>query len=158
MADSRRIVSERRTYLRSLKTAYSMTNGGHWKSAGEWNRVEAPVLGLDNALSEFAKQYGLEVTKNHKGWPERSIEWGEGIRRLIQVFLADEDRLTFNVWICASQDRDGGRYWKQEMLVKAQPIAAFRDAFPELLRQGRQMLESWQDKHLALAARLDMTS
>jgi hypothetical protein len=65
-----------------------MANGSYWHTEAEWQRVEGPLLQLDPTLSEFAESFGLQVTKNHKDWPERSIVWGESIRLHIQVYLA----------------------------------------------------------------------
>lgn len=131
-----------------------MANGGYWESDHEWRRVEAPLLEVDSTLSEFATEFGLEMTKNHKDWPERSFVWGSSVRRLIQLYLADEKLLTFNLWLCASQDRGGKRYWKQETPIKGQPIAAFQDSLPILLRECRMALESWTESDLEFATRL----
>ena len=131
-----------------------MANGGYWASKDEWQRVEAPLLEVDSILNEFASEFGHRVTKNHKDWPERSIEWGVNIRRLVQLYLADEKDLTFNLWLCASQDRDGKRYWKQENLVKGCPIAEFQHHLPSLLREGRAKLEGWNESDLEFATNL----
>jgi len=61
----------------------------------------------------------LPLSRNGRGgheWPERSIRWGSRPSRLIQLYLKDSSTLTHNLWICASEDRDGTRYWKKAML------------------------------------------
>jgi len=131
-----------------------MANGGYWESAVDWKRVEAPLLEIDSFFSDFAKEFGLEITKNHKDWPERSVVWGNNIRCLIQLFLADEKLLTFNLWLCASQDRFGKRYWKQMSPIKGRPIAEFKDSLPTLLREGRAALDSWVENDLEFATKL----
>lgn len=125
-----------------------MANGGYWRTKAEWQRVEEPLLQLDPSLCEFATQFGLQVTKNHKDWPERSIEWGTRIRLLIQVYLADPENLTFNLWLCASQDRSGKRFWKQETPIQSKPVADFQSTFASLLREGKAKLEGWSEADL----------
>jgi len=131
-----------------------MANGGIWATDAEWRRVEAPLREVDAAIGDFAAEFGLRVTKNQKDWPERSIAWGDAIRRLIHLYLADEKALTFNLWLCAYQDRDGSRYWKREHLINAQPVHEFKDSLAQLLREGREKLEGWSEQDLELGANL----
>jgi len=128
-----------------------MANGGYWHSHDDWRRVEEPLTTLDRGLLAFSEANGLVLTKNHKDWPERSLTWGADVRYLIQVYLADEKTLTFNFWLCASQDRAAGRYWKSEFLVESRPVAEFRESFPSLLRDAKVKLESWSAAQLELA-------
>ena len=74
-----------------------MGNGNYWLTEAEWQRIEEPLLQLDPAFEEFAKQFDLQIKKNHKGDPNRSVEWGKKIRLLIQVYLENPDNLTFNL-------------------------------------------------------------
>jgi hypothetical protein len=131
-----------------------MANGSYWKSAREWQRMEAPLVEVGFILSDFANEFGLKMTKNYKDWPERSFVWDNNIRRLIQLYLVDEKLLTFNLWLCASQDRGDIRYWKQETPIRGQPIADFKDALAVLLRKGRITLESWSEADLEFATNL----
>ena len=125
-----------------------MANGSYWQTKAEWQRVEEPLLRLDSALSEFAAQFGLQLTKNHKDWPERSIEWGTRVRLLIQVYLADAESLTFNLWLCASQDRGGKRFWRQETPIQSKPVSDFQSSFASLLLEGKAKLEGWSEADL----------
>jgi hypothetical protein len=120
-----------------------MANGGWYGTAEEWARIEAPLLAADPVIGRFAAEFGLPVGKNHKDWPDRSIAWGDKVRCLIQLYLADMEALTFNLWLCASEDRGDKRYWKREMPVLKQPLPEFIDALPTLLRSGRSKLELW---------------
>lgn len=120
-----------------------MANGGWYGTPGEWRRLEQPLLDIDPVLEAFAREHCLAVTRNHKNHPERSIHWDNGIRCLMQLYLADEASLTFNFWLCASQDRGGERYWRQTTPRKGKRIEEFRDALPSLLRQGRTTLLQW---------------
>jgi len=120
-----------------------MANGGWYGTKEEWERIERPLLEVDSIINNFAREAGLAVTRNYKGWPERSIVWGEDIRCLIQLYLADEKSLTFNLWLCASQDRGRTRYWKQETTVKAKKVSEFKEDLAALLREGREKLVNW---------------
>lgn len=131
-----------------------MANGGWHGSKEEWARLESPLIEVDPILSGFAQEFRLEMRKNFKDWPERSFEWGGSTRRLIQLYLADEKLLTFNLWLCASQDRGGRRYWKQEFPIKGQPICEFKDSLATLLREGRKALEAWSEADLEFATDL----
>jgi hypothetical protein len=122
-----------------------MANGGWYGTKEEWERIESPLLEIDSIIDDFANELGLSIGKNHKDWPERSIEWGTDVRCLIQLYLADEKSLTFNLWLCASQDRGKERYWKQETPVKGKLVSDFRADLASLLREGRKKLVSWSE-------------
>ena len=131
-----------------------MANGGWYGTKDEWARLESPLIEVDPILSAFAKEFRLEIGKNFKDWPERSLEWGGSTRRLIQLYLADEKLLTFHLWLCASQDRGGKRYWKQESPVKGLPVSEFKDSLATLLREGKKTLDSWGEADLEFATNL----
>ncbi len=120
-----------------------MANGGWYGTDEEWNRIEAPLKFLDPMLGSFADKNGLSLTKNFKDWPERSLVWGTDVRCLIQVFLVDQSKLTLNLWICASQDRSGNRYWKNETPLKEVQALEMGKALAELLEIGKQKLDHW---------------
>jgi len=120
-----------------------MANGGWYGTKEEWERIESPLLEVDSIINDFAKELGLTVTNNYKDWPERSIVWGKDVRCLIQLYLADEKSLTFNLWLCASQVRGTKRYWKQETPVKEKKVSEFKNDLAVLLKEGREMLISW---------------
>src|ERR1700722_9853481 len=102
-----------------------MANGGWYGTKEEWNRIEAPLLEIDPIVSDFAEKFGLTVRKNNKDWPERSLVWGDGVHCLIQIYLVDQKLLTFNLWLCVSQDRENKRYWKQEFSIKEKTMNDF---------------------------------
>lgn len=122
-----------------------MANGGWYGTQEEWERIESPLLEIDPIIDDFANEIGLCISKNHKDWPERSIEWGKEVRCLIQLYLADEKSLTFNLWLCASQDRGDKRYWKQETPVKEKQVSDFEGNLASLLREGREKLLNWSE-------------
>jgi hypothetical protein len=120
-----------------------MANGGWYGTAEEWSRIEAPLKALDPDLDRFASKYGLNVIKNHKHWPERSLVWEDDVRCLMQIYLVDQSLLTLNLWICAFQDRNGNRYWKNEMLRQEVQLPTMaRDLVPAL-ETGKRKLGLW---------------
>jgi hypothetical protein len=123
---------------------------GFQGSAKEWERLEAPLRSLDDALTDYAKLHGLALSRNYHNWPERSLRWGTAIKRLIQIFLADEKRLTFNLWLCASEDRGSERYWKQRLLREAVPIEEIDGDLNLLLDSGRIEVDGWSSNELQL--------
>ncbi len=120
-----------------------MGNGGWYGTDEEWRRIEAPLKLLDPELDRFARKHGLTVTKNLKDWPERSLVWGIDVRCWIQVFLVDQSALTLNLWICASQDRDGSRFWKNETPRQEEQASEIAADLFDLLEAGKQKLDHW---------------
>jgi hypothetical protein len=120
-----------------------MANGGWYGGDREWDLIEAPLKLLDGELNRFAEKYGLTVTKNAKNRPERSLTWGKGIQKLIQVFLSDDASLELKVWICAWQDRDGKRFWKNKTLRDGVQVPELRRDVFELLEDGKSRLDEW---------------
>ena len=59
--------------------------------------------------------------------------------------MVDEKSLTFNLWLCASQDRGSRRFWKKETPVREQQIAEFKDHLESLLKEGREKLVQWSN-------------
>ncbi len=120
-----------------------MANGGWYGTQEEWDRLEKPLLALDPIIEKFATTKNHTVTKNLRDWPERSITWGDDVRCLVQLNLADEKAITFNLWLCASQDRGPRRYWKREMPIKEKQIEVFAHSLHEHLSEGYQKLLEW---------------
>ena len=118
-----------------------MANGGWYGTKEEWDRLEAPLLVLDDTLREFAVTNDCDFSKNHKSHPERSLSWGRSTRCLIQIFLVEEANLAFNFWICASEDRALKRFWKQELLKEKVPISEINRNLPALLQTAKQKLD-----------------
>lgn len=127
-----------------------MTEGAGFISRVAWQRLEAPLLAVDPVFERFAAEHGLHVRRNHKDWPERSLLWGDEVRCLIQLYLASVDALTFNLWLCAAQDRHGKRYWKQETPVEARPMTEIRGRLPALLEEGWKRLILWSENPVLL--------
>ena len=120
-----------------------MANGGWYGSQDEWQRIERPLCEVDPILEKFSIETGIALTKNHKDWAERSLTWGDGVRCLIQLYLVDEKDLKFNLWICASQDREGNRYWMHDTLIKDKPVEEFENNLSDELKAGHLQLMKW---------------
>jgi hypothetical protein len=125
-----------------------MPNGFHGPK-NEWERMEAPLLRIDHSLQDFANSYGLRLSRNYHNWPERSLKWSTSrINKLIQIFLCDESKLTFTVWICASEDRGTSRFWKQQKLRDAVEIPEISAELGNLLGEGKAILDRWNETDL----------
>lgn len=120
-------------------------------STEEWERMEAPLRAVDDVLAAFAERYGATLTRNHHSWPERSLRWGAGIERLIQIYLADERQLSFHIWLCASEDRPQGRFWKQRFLARNRSIEEIRSNLRRWLEEGRREVDGWSSQDLVSA-------
>jgi hypothetical protein len=120
-----------------------MGNGGWYGTDEEWRRIEAPLKLLDPELDRFGRKHGLAITKNLKDWPERSIVWGMDVRCLMQMVLVDQSALTLNLWICASQDRDGSRYWRNETPRKEEQASEMAADLFDLLEAAKRKLDHW---------------
>jgi hypothetical protein len=124
-----------------------MPNGFHGKRS-EWKRVTKPLKGIDDALKLFASKQGLELLRDTRNWPERSFRWGSPVECLIQIYLEDESQLTWTLWVCATEDRADGRYWKRKFLKKEVSIQEISDHLPELLREAYSEVTSWDSRDL----------
>ena len=123
-----------------------MPNGGWNGTKEQWERIEAPIKRLDAGLARFAKKHGLQITYNLKDWPGRSMEWGDSTRCLIQFYLDDADTLGINLWICASQDRSNGRYWKERFLLEGAAADAIAPKLSSLLNDAKRKLNEWSSQ------------
>jgi hypothetical protein len=130
-----------------------MPNGFHGTKA-RWETLEMPLRALDGELRAFSERHGIALTSNSRNWPDRSMVWGNSIQRLIQIYLADEGRVTYSFWLCASEDRGSKRYWRREFLREAVPIGEIAGDLPELLERGRSLLEGWTSETLEFATAL----
>jgi len=125
-----------------------MPNGFHG-SKNEWERMEAPLLRIDHVLESFASSHELQLRRNYHNWPERSLMWNSsGVKKLIQIFLHDEQKLTFTVWICASEDRGAGRFWKQTKLRDAIALEEISAELGGLLCECKAILDGWKEADL----------
>ena len=131
-----------------------MGNGGFYGSKAEWERIESPLRAFDSELDIFSKRFSIPVSRNGRDWPDRSLIWGEPVSRLIQIYLADEKRLVYNFWLCASEDRGNKRYWKRQFLKEKVPASEILAELSELLVRGRTLLESWDGDALEFATTL----
>ena len=127
---------------------------GFQGSKAQWETLEMPLRTLDGELRAFAERYRLALSSNSRAWPDRSIVWGGSIRRLIQIYVADDERVTYSLWLCASEDRGDKRFWRRAFLKQAVPIGEIAGDLPALLEQGREVLESWTSETLEFGTML----
>jgi hypothetical protein len=57
--------------------------------------------------------------------------------------LVDQSALTLNLWICASQDRDGSRYWRNETPRKEEQASEMAADLFDLLEAAKRKLDHW---------------
>ena len=119
-----------------------------------WERIEAPLVELDEAFAAFASRHGMSLRRNYHDWPERSVIQEGEVTRLIQVYLDDEARLTFSVWLCASQDRGDERFWKSDYLARGVSAGVLAANLHIWLEQGWARLQGWNANDLVFATRL----
>ena len=131
-----------------------MPNGFHGTDQ-EWERIEAPLRPLDPTLDGFARRHGMRISRSERNWPSRSLHWGAKLERLVQIYLEDPARLTWNVWVCVSEDRRRKRYWKNAFLRRAVPISEIASDLEGLLEQGRRDADSWGSRDLLFATNLE---
>jgi hypothetical protein len=118
-------------------------------SPEEFAKLEEPLRRFDARLAKYASQHEMQLSKNYHNIPERSLEWAEDEnRKLIQIYLEDSARQTYNIWICASKDINGERYWKNEYLVKDKSLETIESDLLSLLRSATETLRSWKDDDL----------
>lgn len=127
---------------------------GFYGSRAQWDALEKPLQSLDVELRAFSDRYGASLSSNGRNWPDRAIVWGSSVRRLIQIYLANEEGATYSLWLCASEDRGSERYLRRQFLKEAVPIAEIAAELPELLERGRSLLESWTSETLEFATAL----
>jgi hypothetical protein len=120
----------------------------------EWNRLEAPLRDIDPPIEAFAKRHNMALTRNYHSWPERSLRWGGDPERVIQVYLDDADRLTWSLWLCASQDRGHQRFWKKQFLRRNVQMTEIRPVIVELIEEALRIVNSWRVEDLEFATTL----
>lgn len=110
--------------------------------------MELPLIQLDPLLQKFADSSALSLSRNYHNWPERSLTWGSPVTRLIQLYVHDENVPTFNLWLCASLDRRGRRFWKRAFLFENQRLDEFRNDLVSLLGKSKEILDTWGEENL----------
>lgn len=122
---------------------------GFYGSREEWERMEAPLLEIDEPLAQFAAGRSMEVVKNYHNWPQRQIDWtSNGIYRSLCILVANESKMTFHVAVAASKDQNSERYLKDHWLKKEASWDEVRDNLRQLLEEGVTLLESWSENDL----------
>lgn len=131
-----------------------MANGFHG-SMEAWELQEAPLRKIDSVLEAFASEHGFVLTRNHHGNPERSLTMAGSISRLIQIFVADEKKPTYKVWLCVSEDRELKRYWKRRFITESATPDELRKCLGDWLRQGHAEIAEWKSQDLSLGGPIE---
>ena len=105
---------------------------------------------MDPGLKDFALRHGLPLEEDGR-WPQRSFRWGAPLSRLIQIYVDEEKTPTYKVWICASEDRNGSRYWKQETLRSGIATTDLERELAEILELAFVRVSSWTAADLDFA-------
>jgi hypothetical protein len=121
---------------------------GFYGSKSEWERITVPLERLDPELERFARDKGLTLGRNTKNWPDREFRWEDSLRRFIQIYLADQEQLTWTVWICAYEDRASQRFLKKQTQLEAVPIEDLESQLSDLLESAWTTVTSWSASDL----------
>jgi hypothetical protein len=127
---------------------------GYHGTKEEWRVIEAPLREIDPLLDAFASASGYVLTKNYRGDPERSLVRDAGIRRLIQVFVAETTGPHFKVWLCASEDRQLKRYWQRRFITESATPSELSASITQWLAEGKTYLESLTSSNLEFATNI----
>ena len=128
---------------------------GFYGGQDDWDALEAPLLRIDPLLVSFSAERHMKLSRNYHNWPERSLEWHQGpVRKLIQIFLESENYRTYTLWVSASEDRGGKRYWKHNSLKKAVEFKEIEADLGHLLNEARSQLNGWSSDELGFATTL----
>lgn len=124
-----------------------MPNGLHG-SREAWKRATMPLEAVDRQLERFAEAHQMMVSGAERPFPTRSLTWGRPLRRKLEIVLADEGRLTYDVRGYAFVDRSGRRLWKQMLLASEVSAANLSTVLETVLTEGRLRVESWTEADL----------
>lgn len=118
-------------------------------SAEDWEKLEAPLLEIDELLSQFANERNMRIVKNYHNWPQRQMNWSrDGISRSLWILLANEENMTFHVAAVATLDIGGQRFLKDRWLRKDAEWCAVKEQLPEILEEGVYLLNTWTTEDL----------
>jgi hypothetical protein len=118
-------------------------------SKRKWEQLEAPLLDIDDILISFSQEKNLLFEQNHNNWPGRLLQWEKGgIKRQIQIYLENKSDEIYNFWLCAYQDKENYRFWKNQYLKSVVPFQEISDNLTELLEKGYSIVDSWTEKDL----------
>lgn len=125
-----------------------MANGFHG-TRDEWSAMEAPIKRLDERIAAFASKNRMNVSNDTRNAPGRSIEWREGgIDRLIQIYFDRESQAGLSLWVAATMDVKGKRYWKNIFLKRGADPLEYESDLEKYLEEGKRLVGSWDEKDL----------
>ena len=114
---------------------------GFYGTKEEWERLVAPLRELDAGLSSFAAAHDLKVVDNYHNMANRMVRWSrDGIERVIQISLYDNDKLLFG--LSAYKDEGGRRFGKRWPATMDIPLQEFKTNLGPLLTDAYERLEA----------------
>ncbi len=134
-----------------------MPNGHHGPKE-EWDRLEAPLVELDPVIRAFAENHKMKFSSNDHAWPERSLTIVDELHRKIQIYLKNEEPLTFIVGAYAWRDSESDRCLKMEFVTEPVSPPALRINLLSWLEQSYKTVMAWKTEDLEFATKLQKLS
>ena len=100
----------------------------------EWRALESAFLDLDPKLNVYCLANGLDLLKNHSGFPDRTLEWySDGMERRASVVAEPGSPARFTLWADASRKQDGTPLAVRLPVGEPIDLDQLRDGLIELL-------------------------
>jgi len=91
-----------------------MPNGAFQGISEELERVQKPLLDIDELLNNFALKYDIKIEKNFHDWPCRILRFidkqNNDIIKTIQISLKEANNLTYLITYYITKDINNKRY------------------------------------------------
>ena len=124
---------------------------GYQGSPKEWVRISSPLEKIDYILEEFANKYKLPLSVNTNNSPNRELKWTFQIERIIQIYLEDENELTWSLRICANQFRNSINMSKNKIILKGVSIEVLQNELSSALEEAYDTVINWNSDVLGIS-------
>jgi hypothetical protein len=112
-------------------------------SQNDWKLQVAPLDALDPILLAFAAAHGLTLERNVGSWSGRTFRVATPICCAINVYLDGTNDGKWYFWISASDELDGGHYWKRRTLKGPVEVDELGADMAELLVAAWDEICTW---------------